>query len=326
MTEDPSEEVATSPAGDRSTPKFSSLFARQATFVTIMILLTGCGLTVAGYGFAQGILARQIRTRLDMAMAERTKRDALEAWEAVQDNKEQSEEMGTKLVEHLTSLLVGQLQISITNLHVRIEGSNEGAVLAGGVVLRALKLTGLDTLASEGLHARVRDSAAAVRKCVSVEGAALYFSSDEVLMGPELAAPLDATRRAEIHLQPVAVVAGLGHPAVGRRGVVPELPVNRPLARGLGPCARDRYGREPGGVVVHGEIVATLRLGAVRCLAEIHLQATDLRGGRDRVAVDQQLQPTTATPAAAVTVPDHGERMTAISHVGEREPVPLVGY
>ena len=130
-------------------------------------------------------------------MAERTKRDALEAWEAVQDNKEQSEEMGTKLVEHLTSLLVGQLQISITNLHVRIEGSNEGAVLAGGVVLRALKLTGLDTLASEGLHARVRDSAAAVRKCVSVEGAALYFSSDDVLMGPALAAPLDATRRAD---------------------------------------------------------------------------------------------------------------------------------
>ena len=130
-------------------------------------------------------------------MAERTKRDALEAWEAVQDNKEQSEEMGTKLVEHLTSLLVGQLQISITNLHVRIEGSNEGAVLAGGVVLRALKLTGLDTLASEGLHARVRDSAAAVRKCVRVEGAAVYFSSDDVLMGPELASPLDATRRAD---------------------------------------------------------------------------------------------------------------------------------
>jgi hypothetical protein len=138
--------------------------------------------------------------------AERTKRDALEAWEAVQDNKEQSEKMGTKLVEHLTSLLLGQLQISITNVHVRIEGSNEGAVLAGGVVLRALKLTGLATLAGEGLQARVRDSAAAVRKCVSIEGASVYFSSDDALIGPEIASeiatPLDATRRADASPSP----------------------------------------------------------------------------------------------------------------------------
>ena len=137
----------------------------------------------------------------EMEKAERTKRDALEAWEAVQDNKEQSEKMGTKLVDHLTSLLLGQLQISITNVHVRIEGSNEGAVLAGGVVLRALKLTGLATLALAGKE-RVRDSAAAVRKCVSVEGASVYFSSDDVLMGPELATPLDATRRADANPTP----------------------------------------------------------------------------------------------------------------------------
>ena len=66
-------------------------------------------------------------------MAERTKRDALEAWEAVQDNKERNEKMGSKMAERLTSALLGQLQVSVTNVHVRIEGTNEGA-LAGGVV------------------------------------------------------------------------------------------------------------------------------------------------------------------------------------------------
>ena len=82
-------------------------------------------------------------------MAERTKRDALEAWEAVQDNKERNEKMGSKMAERLTSALLGQLQVSVTNVHVRIEGTNEGA-LAGGVLLRALKLSDLSTVAVVG--------------------------------------------------------------------------------------------------------------------------------------------------------------------------------
>ena len=143
----------------------------------------------------------------EKAKAERAKRDTLEAWEAVQDNKENSEKMGVKLAERLASLLLGQLQISITNVHVRIEGRNEGAALAGGVVLRALKLTNLATLAGQ---AHLRDSAAAVRKCVSVEGASVYFSSDYALMGPELATPLDATRRADASAYPRAL--GPSHP------------------------------------------------------------------------------------------------------------------
>jgi vacuolar protein sorting-associated protein 13A/C len=85
----------------------------------------------------------------ETAKAEHSKREALEAWEAVQDNKERNEKMGSKMAERLTLALLGQLQVSVTNVHVRIEGTNEGA-LAGGVVLRALKLSDLSTGAVGG--------------------------------------------------------------------------------------------------------------------------------------------------------------------------------
>ncbi len=71
MNEDPSGKRMSVTMADRVVPRFSSLFTRQAIFVTVMILLTGCGLTIAGYGFARWILAEQISKRLNLAAVER---------------------------------------------------------------------------------------------------------------------------------------------------------------------------------------------------------------------------------------------------------------
>ncbi len=71
MNEDPSAERTSVTAADRIVSPSSSLFTRQAIFVTVMILLTGCGLTIAGYGFARQILTQQIGKRLNLAAVER---------------------------------------------------------------------------------------------------------------------------------------------------------------------------------------------------------------------------------------------------------------
>ena len=63
-----SETSASKPASwssDQVAPHRSSLFVRQAAFVAVMILLTGSGLTVAGYRFAQNVLAEQVRLLLN---------------------------------------------------------------------------------------------------------------------------------------------------------------------------------------------------------------------------------------------------------------------
>ncbi len=71
MSERPSMESVPATAADFVAPRYSSLFTRQTAFVAVMILVTGGGLTVAGYGFARRMLAEQIRVRLHEQAMER---------------------------------------------------------------------------------------------------------------------------------------------------------------------------------------------------------------------------------------------------------------
>ena len=72
MNEVGSPERAATPAADRVAPRHSSLFVRLAAFVSLMILLTGGGLTIAGYGFARLIIDEQVRVLLNAQAAERS--------------------------------------------------------------------------------------------------------------------------------------------------------------------------------------------------------------------------------------------------------------
>jgi PAS domain S-box-containing protein len=71
MNEVGSPERAATTAADHVAPRHSSLFVRLAAFVSLMILLTGGGLTIAGYGFARLIIDEQVRVLLNAQAAER---------------------------------------------------------------------------------------------------------------------------------------------------------------------------------------------------------------------------------------------------------------
>jgi len=87
MNEEPSGEMRTVTAVDHPVPRHASLFTRQTTFVAVMILLTGVGLTVAGYHFARMILDDQLHQRLTVVTSER--KDALLAYLAHQKERAQ---------------------------------------------------------------------------------------------------------------------------------------------------------------------------------------------------------------------------------------------
>ncbi len=93
MSEQPSLESA---AADFTVPRYSSLFTRQTAFVAVMILLTGGGLTVAGYGFARMMLTEQIQLRLHQKALER--RSALLAYVGRQQER-------TRMISSNTQLL-----------------------------------------------------------------------------------------------------------------------------------------------------------------------------------------------------------------------------
>ena len=63
MSEKISPGRAATTSAEYAVPRHSSLFIRQAAFVSTMILLTGLGLTLAGYLFARLIIDDQIRVR-----------------------------------------------------------------------------------------------------------------------------------------------------------------------------------------------------------------------------------------------------------------------
>ncbi|MHB8971997.1 MAG: ATP-binding protein [Pirellulaceae bacterium] len=107
MSEGGSPERADASLANHVTPRHSSLFIRLAAFVSIMILLTGGGLTIAGYGFARLIIDEQIRVRLNAEAAER--KSSLLAFIGRQAERMQLLKNNSQLVDVLDRFAAGLL-------------------------------------------------------------------------------------------------------------------------------------------------------------------------------------------------------------------------
>ena len=117
------------------------------------------------------------------------KRDALAAWEALQERKKEGM-LGNfvgEQVDKLVRSLLQRLDVQVTNVHVRVQhgGGGSGAgVLAAGLVLRSLRVTDLplppengSAVAAMGKAAFSAMLTAVVRKSVEVEGLGIYLTT-----------------------------------------------------------------------------------------------------------------------------------------------------
>lgn len=112
----------------------------------------------------------------------RTKREQLEAWEAVETRGKQA---GLKWEERLTAALLQKLEVHISNAHVRLEVADEHGGAAFGAVLPALRVSDIapDARSVERSGSRWSLVSAAaqllVRKCVSISGLAAYLTEPQ---------------------------------------------------------------------------------------------------------------------------------------------------
>jgi hypothetical protein len=81
----------------------------------------------------------------DAAPAE-AKAALADAAEAAEEQKNAGAQMGPGLVDKLVQRLVAKLQVSVTNVHVRVQGGPEADALAGGIYLRELRVECLRAL------------------------------------------------------------------------------------------------------------------------------------------------------------------------------------
>jgi vacuolar protein sorting-associated protein 13A/C len=119
------------------------------------------------------------------AAAAAAKREFLEGWEAQQERKrEQKQGFGAYVgeqVEKLVRSILQKLQISITNVHVRIQQGVGAGGVAAGVSVRSIQVTDM-ALADAGSARHSSDThlasmlAQLVRKSVRIEGLAVYLS------------------------------------------------------------------------------------------------------------------------------------------------------
>ena len=165
MSEQPTLEACSTPPAEQVASRYSSLFTRQAAFVTVMILLTGGGLTVAGYGFARATITDQIRKRLTAEAIER--QTSLLAYVGRQQER-------TQLLSHHSRLLE------------LLDGHGEGLISD-----EELQQGGRDTL-EEFLHATTPASTDLARdggrylaiKLIDSEANAVLEVGDSINPGP----------------------------------------------------------------------------------------------------------------------------------------------
>ena len=117
------------------------------------------------------------------AAAAAAKGESLEAWEALQERKkEQHQGWVGEQVEKLVRGILQKLEISITNVHVRVQLGEGAGAIAAGVVLKSVQVTDLPRPKAEsarhgGAKLLERMLASLVRKTVAVHGLAVYLSS-----------------------------------------------------------------------------------------------------------------------------------------------------
>lgn len=117
------------------------------------------------------------------------KRAIAEVVDGVEQQQAAQEEMGPSLVDRLVQSLLQKLQVSVTNVHVRVLSGPEEEAIAGGVMLRSLKLDELpedDAAARPDVTGSAQQRAADIlkllsRKRVAVEGLSAYLDTAPTL-------------------------------------------------------------------------------------------------------------------------------------------------
>ena len=100
--------------------------------------------------------------------------------EAVEEQNAAGEKMGQTLVDRLVAALVRKVQLSISNVHVRIQGSPDSDGIAGGAMVRSIRIDTPPQEAREGrtdARARSRLEEELSRKRLTVEGLAVYLDT-----------------------------------------------------------------------------------------------------------------------------------------------------
>ena len=119
------------------------------------------------------------------------KRALVEAAEAVEEQNAAGEEMGPTLVEKLTQALVQKLQVCITNVHVRIQGGPEADAIAGGAMIRSIRIDDppQDKSRRPEPRSKVSLESELSRKRLSVDGLAVYLDTTAAITSAVEASP-----------------------------------------------------------------------------------------------------------------------------------------
>ena len=123
----------------------------------------------------------------EQAAATLAKREALAAWEAVQEQRKDdvfSSFVGEQ-VDKLVRSMLQKLEVTVCDVQVRIQRGVGASALAAGITLRAVRVRDLPALLAEptavenAMSAKEREArdAALVRKAVDIESLAVYLTS-----------------------------------------------------------------------------------------------------------------------------------------------------
>ena len=145
------------------------------------------------------------------------KRALAEAAEAVEEQNAAGEEMGQTMVDRLVAALLQKIQVSITNVHVRIQGGIESDALAGGAMIRSIRIDD-PPMDPKGRRpeARAGVEQELSRKRLSIDGLAVY---------------LDTTASIETVVPPMDEASGHAASSSSSAAAAPGLP-----GRGHGDC------------------------------------------------------------------------------------------
>ena len=116
----------------------------------------------------------------EAASALATKREALAAWESVQDGgKEEGLSWVDAQVDKLVRSLLQRLEVTIRDVHVRVqEYLGEGA-LAAGIVLQSLRIVDLPAPTRGDARTIAQKVERLVRKSVTIEGLGVYLTTPQ---------------------------------------------------------------------------------------------------------------------------------------------------
>jgi len=119
----------------------------------------------------------------EAANALATKREALAAWEAVQEKGGEEEKLNwvDAQVQKMVRGVMQKLEIEVIDVHVRIQRTMQADSLAAGLLLKSLRVNDLPVPKAGGAHGTAKQIdemlSALVRKSARIEGLAIYLTT-----------------------------------------------------------------------------------------------------------------------------------------------------